>query len=273
MGGIRTGLDALEFVLAGANAVSIGTVVFHDPSAPVRIHDELPRALAERGFSSSARRRRRTPTVPRRSRPRRLGDEPATSVRGVSRPTMQPMRAWPIGSARRPIAVALDAPTSPLRAGCASPATRRRRSRWGWRSSAATARRPSRRLATPRGRRAWRHRRLPRPQAARHPGHRAPARALAVAHLEPAYLTVHASGGAAMVAAAVEALPGTRITAVTVLTSLSCRRPGRDRAGRPAPRPRPCGWPGWPSAPVRGRSSARRRRSPPSGPPCPGHPR
>ena len=52
MGGIRTGLDALEFVLAGANAVSIGTVVFHDPSAPVRIHDELQRALVERGFGS-----------------------------------------------------------------------------------------------------------------------------------------------------------------------------------------------------------------------------
>jgi len=44
--------------------------------------------------------------------------------------------------------------------------------------------------------------------------------ALAVAHLDPAYLTVHASGGTEMVAAAVEALPGTRITAVTVLTSL-----------------------------------------------------
>ena len=32
MGGIRTGLDALEFILAGASAVSVGTVVFHDPS-------------------------------------------------------------------------------------------------------------------------------------------------------------------------------------------------------------------------------------------------
>ena len=52
MGGIRTGLDALEFVLAGATAVSVGTVVFHDPSAPVRIHDELQRALVERGFTS-----------------------------------------------------------------------------------------------------------------------------------------------------------------------------------------------------------------------------
>ncbi len=45
--------------------------------------------------------------------------------------------------------------------------------------------------------------------------------ARSVAHLAPEYLTVHASGGAAMVRAAVEALPGTRITAVTVLTSMS----------------------------------------------------
>lgn len=50
MGGIRTGLDALEFVLAGANAVSVGTVVFHDPSAPARVHRELALALDERGF-------------------------------------------------------------------------------------------------------------------------------------------------------------------------------------------------------------------------------
>ena len=45
--------------------------------------------------------------------------------------------------------------------------------------------------------------------------------ARSVAHLSPAYLTVHAAGGAAMIRAAVDALPETRITAVTVLTSLS----------------------------------------------------
>lgn len=44
--------------------------------------------------------------------------------------------------------------------------------------------------------------------------------AQAVAHLAPAYLTVHASGGAEMITAAVQALPSTRVTAVTVLTSL-----------------------------------------------------
>ena len=45
--------------------------------------------------------------------------------------------------------------------------------------------------------------------------------ARAVAHLEPRYLTVHASGGPAMIAAAVEALPDTLVAGVTVLTSLS----------------------------------------------------
>lgn len=45
--------------------------------------------------------------------------------------------------------------------------------------------------------------------------------ARAVADLEPDFLTVHASGGPAMVAAAAEALPRTRVVAVTVLTSLT----------------------------------------------------
>ncbi|MGY1856228.1 dihydroorotate dehydrogenase [Modestobacter sp. SYSU DS0290] len=52
MGGIRSGLDALQFVLAGASAVSVGTTVFNDPSAPARIHAELAAALAARGFGS-----------------------------------------------------------------------------------------------------------------------------------------------------------------------------------------------------------------------------
>jgi dihydroorotate dehydrogenase (NAD+) catalytic subunit len=50
MGGIRTGLDALQFVLAGASAVSVGTETFHDPSAPMRVLRELTKALADRGF-------------------------------------------------------------------------------------------------------------------------------------------------------------------------------------------------------------------------------
>ena len=45
--------------------------------------------------------------------------------------------------------------------------------------------------------------------------------AQAVAHLSPRYLTVHASGGSAMIKAAVEVSPETHITGVTILTSLS----------------------------------------------------
>jgi orotidine-5'-phosphate decarboxylase len=45
--------------------------------------------------------------------------------------------------------------------------------------------------------------------------------AKAVAHCAPKFLTVHASGGTAMVKAAVEAIPLTNITGVTILTSLS----------------------------------------------------
>ena len=54
MGGIRTGLDALQFILAGASAISVGTEIFHDPTAPVRILAELEAALAERGFERLA---------------------------------------------------------------------------------------------------------------------------------------------------------------------------------------------------------------------------
>ena len=43
----------------------------------------------------------------------------------------------------------------------------------------------------------------------------------AIAHLKPRFLTVHASGGRAMVAAAAKAVPDISITAVTILTSLS----------------------------------------------------
>jgi dihydroorotate dehydrogenase (NAD+) catalytic subunit len=51
MGGIRTGQDAFQFILAGASAVSVGTVVFNDPSAPIRIQHELAQQLADHGFS------------------------------------------------------------------------------------------------------------------------------------------------------------------------------------------------------------------------------
>ena len=52
MGGIANGRDALEFVLAGASAVSIGTANFGNPTAPIKVKTELEQLLKERGFGS-----------------------------------------------------------------------------------------------------------------------------------------------------------------------------------------------------------------------------
>ncbi|MDQ6760035.1 MAG: dihydroorotate dehydrogenase [Acidobacteriota bacterium] len=41
MGGIKTGLDAAEFLIAGASAVEVGTATFWDPGAPARVAQEL----------------------------------------------------------------------------------------------------------------------------------------------------------------------------------------------------------------------------------------
>jgi dihydroorotate dehydrogenase (NAD+) catalytic subunit len=54
MGGIATGADALQFLAAGASAVEVGTMTFHDPSAPVRVQRELLALLSERGFDKVA---------------------------------------------------------------------------------------------------------------------------------------------------------------------------------------------------------------------------
>jgi dihydroorotate dehydrogenase (NAD+) catalytic subunit len=54
MGGVASGRDAFELVLAGASAVSVGTAIFHDPSAPVRVLAELTEVLAARGFTTLA---------------------------------------------------------------------------------------------------------------------------------------------------------------------------------------------------------------------------
>ena len=51
-GGIETVSDALEFFLAGASAISIGTANFTNPRIPVRITDGLAAYLQERGLHS-----------------------------------------------------------------------------------------------------------------------------------------------------------------------------------------------------------------------------
>ena len=52
MGGVSSGRDAFELVLAGANAISIGTANFRDPKAPLRIKNELQNILISKGFDS-----------------------------------------------------------------------------------------------------------------------------------------------------------------------------------------------------------------------------
>ncbi len=209
MGGIRTGQDAFEFLLAGASAVSVGTAVFNDPHAPARISAELHDILAARGFA-------------RLSDAVGLGHTmQARHVAAMDARACRRSQEDSHESDRSPLAldrVALDARTAPP----------------SWRGPRPPPRTspvmkvgletlPARRC--PRGRR--------RPGG----GSRAVAlfldlklhdipntvagAARSIAELAPEYLTVHASGGPAMVAAAAEALPGTRITAVTVLTSLS----------------------------------------------------
>jgi dihydroorotate dehydrogenase (NAD+) catalytic subunit len=52
MGGVTNGRDALELIMAGASAVSIGTANFGNPSAPIKVKEELEVLLKERGFNS-----------------------------------------------------------------------------------------------------------------------------------------------------------------------------------------------------------------------------
>lgn len=52
MGGVASGRDALEMILAGASGVSVGTASFGNPTAIISIHNELKDLLAARGFTS-----------------------------------------------------------------------------------------------------------------------------------------------------------------------------------------------------------------------------
>lgn len=52
LGGISTGEDAAEFLIAGASAVEVGTATFWDPRAPARIARELDAFLASEGVAN-----------------------------------------------------------------------------------------------------------------------------------------------------------------------------------------------------------------------------
>jgi dihydroorotate dehydrogenase (NAD+) catalytic subunit len=52
LGGIRSGEDAAEFLIAGASAVQVGTANFWDPAAPVRIARELDEFLKKENLNN-----------------------------------------------------------------------------------------------------------------------------------------------------------------------------------------------------------------------------
>lgn len=52
IGGIATLDDVMEFLVAGASAVQLGTVNFYDPTAALRIAGQLPEALATLGVTT-----------------------------------------------------------------------------------------------------------------------------------------------------------------------------------------------------------------------------
>ena len=54
IGGVETGRDAVEFLLAGASAVQVGTAIFRDPTAPLRILSELEQFCVEHGVAEAS---------------------------------------------------------------------------------------------------------------------------------------------------------------------------------------------------------------------------
>jgi dihydroorotate dehydrogenase (NAD+) catalytic subunit len=52
MGGVQTGHDVLELIACGATHVALGTILFADPDAPVRVRAELDEAVANAGYAS-----------------------------------------------------------------------------------------------------------------------------------------------------------------------------------------------------------------------------
>jgi dihydroorotate dehydrogenase (NAD+) catalytic subunit len=52
VGGVTTGTDAVEFLLAGASAVQVGTATFADPRAPLRVLEEVQDWCAANGVTT-----------------------------------------------------------------------------------------------------------------------------------------------------------------------------------------------------------------------------
>ena len=54
MGGVSRGEDAAQLMLAGATAVAVGTAMFADPFAPIKVRDELADIASHQGLERVA---------------------------------------------------------------------------------------------------------------------------------------------------------------------------------------------------------------------------
>ena len=54
MGGITSAEDAIEFILAGASAVSVGTANFHNPAVTMEVIDGIEAYMKKNGFENVA---------------------------------------------------------------------------------------------------------------------------------------------------------------------------------------------------------------------------
>ena len=52
MGGVSKGADAAQLMLAGASAVAVGTALFTDPFAPLKVRDGLAEIAGRQGLSA-----------------------------------------------------------------------------------------------------------------------------------------------------------------------------------------------------------------------------
>ncbi len=52
MGGISSARDALQFIMAGARAVAVGTALFHNPELPDEIYQGLADYMIEHDIAA-----------------------------------------------------------------------------------------------------------------------------------------------------------------------------------------------------------------------------
>jgi dihydroorotate dehydrogenase (NAD+) catalytic subunit len=83
MGGIMDERDAIEFILAGATAVALGTAVFVNPRAPADVVEGMERYLVEHGVRSIAQ---------LRGQVRVDAPPPTPKPPGVGKPELRPAR-------------------------------------------------------------------------------------------------------------------------------------------------------------------------------------